>query len=72
MGRSFLEFHLPHSASRQNDVADVVVQVLAEDVVEFMPYVFQIFSQLLELRPPGDFSEVRMSPHIVGRVRHAL
>ncbi|CAM9797006.1 unnamed protein product, partial [Sphacelaria rigidula] len=32
-------------------------QVLTNDVVEFMPYVFQIFSQLLELRPPGDFSD---------------
>ncbi|CAM9702124.1 unnamed protein product, partial [Ectocarpus sp. 13 AM-2016] len=31
-------------------------QVLANDVVEFMPYVFQIFSQLLELRPAGEFS----------------
>lgn len=33
-------------------------QVLANDVVEFMPYVFQIFSQLLELRPAGEFSDV--------------
>lgn len=33
-------------------------QVLANDVVEFMPYVFQIFSQLLELRPAGEFSAV--------------
>eukprot|EP00904_Undaria_pinnatifida_P010098 jgi/Undpi1/6218/HiC_scaffold_20.g08702.m1 len=32
-------------------------QVLANDVVEFMPYVFQIFSQLLELRPAGAFSD---------------
>eukprot|EP00903_Cladosiphon_okamuranus_P009495 g9047.t1 len=32
-------------------------QVLANDVVEFMPYVFQIFSQLLELRPAGEFSD---------------
>lgn len=32
--------------------------MLANDVVEFLPYVFQIFSQLLELRPAGDFSDV--------------
>ncbi|CAN0047642.1 unnamed protein product [Ascophyllum nodosum] len=32
-------------------------KVLANDVVEFLPYVFQIFSQLLELRSGGDFSD---------------
>ncbi|TVY84129.1 Importin alpha re-exporter, partial [Lachnellula suecica] len=51
-----------YSASAQpekleNDLYAPFAGVLANDVQEFMPYVFQIFAALLEARPHGPLSE---------------
>ncbi|KAF1810049.1 putative chromosome segregation protein Cse1 [Eremomyces bilateralis CBS 781.70] len=49
------------SAKFEDTLSQPFVMVLQEDVVEFMPYVFQLLAALLEANPSGSLSELHKS-----------
>ncbi|KAF2119186.1 CAS/CSE protein [Lophiotrema nucula] len=45
------------SAKLEQDLYDPFAKILAEDILEFIPYVFQLFAALLESNPSGQLTD---------------